>query len=246
MKRVASRYKLLIGSLMAFTILHASGEVASYKESFDIMMERMNNSPSKFSNEEQKIMKNTGSDLAKSLPNPGIHVGEKAPNFSLKNAFGKEINLQDELKKGPVILVFYRGAWCPFCNMHLHALQESMNEFKKNGAQLIAITPQTPDKSVEQIKKDGYPFEVVSDLDNSVIKAYKLYFELPKELLEIYKRHGLDIESYNGENRTALPIPGTFVIDQKGIVRAMQADTDYKIRMEPQDILKALEKISKK
>lgn len=240
------RYKLLIGSLLAFSMLHASGEVGSYKKSYDLMMEKMKNSPSKFSNEEQKIMKNAGSVLAKSLPNPGIHVGEKAPNFRLKNTFGKEINLQDELKKGPIILVFYRGAWCPFCNMHMHALQQSMDEFKKYGAQLIAITPQTPDKSVEQIKKDGYPFEILSDLDNSVMKEYKLYFELPKELLDIYKRHGLDIESYNGENRTGLPIPGAFVIDQRGVVRAMQANTDYKIRMEPNDIVKALQEISKR
>lgn len=240
------RYKILMGSLMVFTMLHATGDVGSYQASFDKLMQEMKKSPSKFSKEEQEVMKNAGADLAKSLPNPGIHVGQKAPNFSLKNAFGKEINLKNELKKGPVVLVFYRGAWCPFCNMHLHALQQSLGEFKKYNAQLITVTPQTPDKSAEQIKKDGYPFEVLSDLDNGVIKEYKLYFELPKELLSIYKCHGLDIEAYNGQGHTALPIPGTFVIDQKGIVRAMQADTDYKIRMEPEDILKMLKAMPKK
>lgn len=190
-------------------------------------------------------MKKAAESLSKSLPNPGIHLGEKAPFFNLKNAFGKEVSLKKELKKGPVILVFYRGAWCSFCNMHLHVLQENLEIFKKYGAQLIAVTPQTPDKSAEQIKKDGYPFEVLSDLDNKVMKDYKLYFEMPEKLLSIYKKHGIDIEAYNGAKRTALPIPGSFVIDKKGIVRAMQAQTDYKIRMEPKMIIEALIEISK-
>jgi len=240
------RNKILTLCLSAFNMLYASaGETASYQKSFDKLMLKMENSPSQFSKNEQEVMKQASVSLAKSLPDPGIKIGEKAPTFSLKNAFGKEINLQDELKKGPVILVFYRGAWCPFCNMHLHVLQESLSEFEKYNAQLITITPQTPDKSAEQINKDGYPFEVLSDLDNSVIKEYKLYFELSRELLDIYKSHGLDIEAYNGENRTALPIPGSFVIDTHGVVRAMQAQTDYKVRMEPKDIIDALIEISK-
>ncbi len=239
------RNTILITFLILVSTLGASQEVASYQKSFDTLMQKMSSSPSKFSVEEKEIMKKAAKTLAKSFPNPGIQVGQKAPNFSLKNAFGEEVSLQTELKKGPVVLVFYRGAWCPFCNMHLHVLQESLGEFEKYGAQLITITPQTPDKSAEQIKKDDYPFEVLSDLDNSVIKEYKLYYELSKELLDIYKSHGLDIEAFNGKNRTALPIPGSFVIDSKGIVRAMQADSDYKVRMEPRAIVDALIKISK-
>ena len=239
------RNTIIIIFSMLVSTLTASQEVGSYQKSFDTLMQKMNSTPSKFSAEEKETMKKAAKDLAESLPNPGIQVGQKAPDFSLKNAFGKEVSLQTELKKGPVVLVFYRGAWCPFCNMHLHVLQESLGEFKKYGAQLITITPQTPDKSAEQIKKDDYPFEVLSDLDNSVMKEYKLYFELSKELLDIYKNNGLDIEAFNGKNHTALPIPGSFVIDSKGIVRAMQADSDYKVRMEPKVIVDALIKISK-
>ena len=105
------------------------------------------------SGQDQKIMQKAEQDLEKRLPYPGILVGVKAPDFSLKDAFGKEVNLYEELKKGPVILVFYRGAWCPFCNMHLHVLQENLELFKKYAGQLITVTPQSPDKSVEQIKK---------------------------------------------------------------------------------------------
>jgi peroxiredoxin len=229
---------------MAASMLQASEDVASYQASFDAFMQEMKSSKSMFSKEEQAVMKKAGEDLAATLPNPGIHKGEKVPDFRLKNAFGKEIRLYDELQKGPVVLVFYRGAWCPFCNMHLHVLQENLEVFKKYGAQLITVTPQTPDKSADQIKKDGYPFEVLSDLDNTVMKAYKLYFDMPQALLDIYKKHGLDIEAYNGSKRTGLPIPGSFVIDQKGIVRAMQAQTDYKIRMEPEAIIETLKEIA--
>jgi len=238
------RLGLGLSALMAAGMLHASEDVASYKAEFDAFMQKMQSSKATFSEQEQAVMKKAAEDLAASLPNPGIQAGEKAPDFTLKNAFGKDVRLYEELKKGPVILVFYRGAWCPFCNMHLHVLQENLDAFKKYGAQLITVTPQTPDKSAEQIKKDGYPFEVLSDLDNSVIKAYKLYFDMPQELLDIYKKHGLDIEAFNGRERTGLPIPGSFVIDQNGLVRAMDAQTDYKIRMEPEQIIESLIEIS--
>jgi len=235
------RLSLLFTFISMFGIVQASSEVTSYKVAFDKFMQGMKASESPFSTEDQKIMQKAAEDLQKQLPSPGIEVGEKAPDFSLKNALGKEIHLYEELKKGPVILVFYRGAWCPFCNMHLHTLQENLEFFNQYGAQLITVTPQTPDKSAEQIKKDGYPFEVLSDLDNKVMKSYKLYFEMPEALLKVYKAHGLDIEAFNGIGRRGLPIPGSFVIDVDGTVRAMQAQTDYKLRMEPEVIVETLQ-----
>ena len=184
-------------------------------------------------------------DLAAKMPSPGLKTGTRAPNFTLNNPYGKPIELNALLKKGPVILAFYRGAWCPYCNIELHALNESLPDFKKYGATLIAITPQTPDKSLEQINQDGYPFEILSDLDNRVMKAYKLYWEVPPELDAAYKHSfGLDIAAFNGNGRRGLPVPGTFVIDKSGIVRAAFADTDYKKRMEPADILTALQQLS--
>lgn len=230
--------------MLVLSTLNASDEIKSYQESFDYFMQKRKAAPAKYSKAEQKIMLDATKSLQISLPNPGIHVGEKAPLFNLKNAFGKNISLEEELKKGPVILVFYRGSWCPFCNMHLHVLQENLEIFKKYEAQLITVTPQSPNKSAQQIKKDGYPFEVLSDLDNSVMKDYKLYFELPQEVLDIYKKHDLNIETKE-DKPTALPIPGSFVIDQNGVVRAMQAQTDYRVRMEPEMIIEALIEISK-
>ena len=215
-------------------------DIPSYQQSFEQYLEKSKQEKSPFSPEDIVVMGQAGEDLAGQMPDPGIKVGEKAPDFVLKNALGQPVSLADKLKQGPVVLVFYRGAWCPFCNMHLHVLRQSLPAFKQYGAQLIAITPQTPDKSVEQFKKKGYPFEVLSDLDSQVMKAYRLYFELPDDLVGVYKKHGLDIEAYNGDGRNVLPVPGVFVIDTDGIVRAMQADTDYKKRMEPSTILAAL------
>jgi len=190
--------------------------------------------------EDKAIMKAASDKLANELPNPGLKAGNKAPNFALKNAFGQTIELKQELAKGPVVLIFYRGAWCPYCNLHLHALNNNLAEFEKYGAQVIAITPQSPDKSAEQVKKDGFPFQVLSDSTASVMKAYQLYFELPNDLMRIYKEHGLDIEAFNGEGRKGLPTPGAFIIDKNGIIRTMQAEVDYKTRMAPEAIIAAL------
>ena len=238
------RYSLLLLLFATSHLLNAAESIPSYQETLNQFFEKSKTAKSPFSKADRAIMKKAGESLAATLPSPGIKVGEKAPDFKLSNALGKEISLKDELKKGPVVLVFYRGAWCPFCNMHLHILQQSLPEFQKYGAQLITVTPQTPDKSAEQIKKDHYPFEVLSDLNSQVMQDYKLYYELPDDLLAVYKAHELDIEAFNGKGRKVLPIPGSFVIDKKGIIRAMHAQTDYTLRMEPAAIIEALKKIS--
>ncbi len=237
------RYLLLVTLLVTITA-SASETTASYQQAFERYMQEAKSAGSPFSAEDMAEMEQAAESLARNMPDPGIQPGERAPDFRLKDAFGREVHLYDALKQGPVVLVFYRGAWCPFCNMHLHVLQQALPEFNSLGAQLIAVTPQTPDKSVEQIRKDDYPLEVLSDLDSHVMKDYRLYFELPDELVVVYKKHGLDIEAYNGRGRAVLPVPGTFVINQQGIVVAMHAETDYKKRMEPADIIKALQKIN--
>jgi len=226
-------------------LAHAKQEIPDYQQSVDQMMkqEKADKKGTGFSEDDMHIMKQAGEKLDITMPDPGLKVGERAPDFTLPDAFGKPVNLAEQLQKGPVVLVFYRGAWCPFCNLHLHALSNSQTYFKKYNAQLIAITPQKPDKSLEQVKKDKYEFKVLSDLDDSVMRAYKLLYSLNAELVDVYKKHGLDVEAYNGEGRVTLPIPATYVIDRKGIIRAVHADTDYKKRMEPADIIDALSRL---
>ncbi|TDY00562.1 peroxiredoxin-like family protein [Thiohalophilus thiocyanatoxydans] len=199
---------------------------------------------SKLSPEDQRIMQQAGEDLAENMPDPGLKIGEKAPDFTLPNAFGDSVSLYEQLKKGPVVLVFYRGAWCPYCNLQLHTLRESLPAIKAEGAQLITVTPQKPDKSLKQVKEDDYPFEILSDLDSSAMKAYNLYFEVPMELVDVYRRNfGLDLADYNGDGRYVLPVPATYIIDREGVIRAGAADVDYKERMEPAAIVEALQQL---
>ncbi len=192
------------------------------------------------------IMQNAAAELRAAMPEPGLKVGSTAPDFTLPDALGNDVRLADMLAKGPLVLTFYRGAWCPYCNLQLHALKQSLPHFAAHGAQLVAITPQTPDRSKAQIEKDPYPFPILSDLDSSVMRAYNLYFDLPPELHALYKeKFQLDITEYNGKDRLGLPVPGTFIIDQAGVVRAVFADTDYTQRMEPAEILAALDALNK-
>lgn len=242
LKKITSIVSLPILVSLTFTSVHsfAAETIESYAEKTKKSMKKMAKKRTTWTAEDKAIMKAADEKLANELPNPGLKAGNKAPNFALKNAFGKTIELNNVLTKGPVVLVFYRGAWCPYCNIHLHALKKSLPEFEKYGAQVIAVSPQSPDKSAEQVKKDGFPFEVLSDSTSKVMKDYKLYFELPSDLMRVYQEHGLDIEEFNGEGRNGLPTPGAFIIDTNGVIRAMQAEVDYKSRMSPEDILKAL------
>jgi peroxiredoxin len=242
--------RYLVYTLIVFTaLLFISNVIADEKNEYTLpsfqkeVNEFKSNRKGKSMDEADKsIMVAAARDLDRTMPSPGLRAGDGAPDFTLFNAFGRRVTLSNELKKGPVVLAFYRGAWCPFCNIELNVLQGSLAHFKKYNASLIAVTPQRPDKSKEQIEKAEYTFEVLSDLDNSVMKAYNLYFEVPQELHELYRnRFGFDITDYNGEDRLGLPVPGTFVIGQDGIILSAYAKTDYKMRMEPEDILEVLE-----
>jgi peroxiredoxin len=201
--------------------------------------------PGMLSEEDRAVMAKAAEDLARAMPSPGLQVGAEAPDFTLADADGRRVRLYRELVRGPVVLVFFRGAWCPYCNMHLRALQNSLPDIRERGATLIAVTPQTPDKSRSQIAENGIGFELLSDLDSSVAEAYRLNFRVADELSDLYQaRFGLDLADYNGPGRYELPVPATFVIDQGGIVRAVFSDTDYTKRSEPADILRALDEIT--
>jgi len=221
--------------------IYAQEAVPNMKKSFDAFQKDRQEKHS-LTDEQKSIMNNANIQLDKINPDPGLKSSTKAPNFILPNAFGENVELYEELKKGPVILVFYRGAWCPFCNIQLQTLQKSLPHFKKHNASLIAISPQKPEFSIGQIEKDQLQFQVLSDLDYEVIKAYNLFFELPPDLNELYiTKFQLDITKFNGENRIGLPIPGTLVIGEDAIIVTSFAEVDYKKRMEVSSIIDYLE-----
>jgi peroxiredoxin len=166
--------------------------------------------------------------------------GDVAPDFTLENALGEEVRLSDILKEGPVVLTWYRGGWCPYCNMTLHRLQEELPNFKAAGATLLALTPELPDKSLSTSEKHSLEFEVLSDVGNKTAREYGIVFKLIDELADSYQS-GFDLHGYNGDSSDELPLAATYVIDKNGVIQYAFLDAEYRNRAEPAEILAALE-----
>jgi peroxiredoxin len=172
-----------------------------------------------------------------------IKVGEIAPDFTLPAATGEAVTLHGKLNEGPVVLSFYRGGWCPFCNLELQALQAVLPEIKVLGANLIGISPETPDNSMTTAEKHQLEFDVLSDIGNKTARDYGLIFTVYEEMRPLYLKWGLDVPASNGDNSWELPVPATYVIDTNSVARAAYVDKDYTKRMEPEQILTALRDI---
>jgi len=171
----------------------------------------------------------------------GLPIGATAPAFTLPDATGEPVALAALLARGPVVLAFYRGEWCPFCNLELRALQQHLDEITAAGATVVAISPQAPDHSLSVTAEHELSFDVLSDVDQNVIDAYGLLYTVEgdtRDLMEHVFSRDLALENADGSWR--LPIPATFVLDGDGIVRAAHVDADYRTRMEPADIVAAV------
>ena len=171
-----------------------------------------------------------------------LQVGDVAVNFTLKNASGKEVTLYDELKNGPVVLMWYRGGWCPYCNLTLHHMQEALPEFKKNGASLLALTPEVPDSSITTKEKNELEFEVLSDLDNTVARQYKVVFKLTDDVAASYEA-SFGLSNYNGNKKSELPLAATYIIGTDKKIKYAFLDEDYRKRAEPQDLIRFLKEM---
>lgn len=178
------------------------------------------------------------SNLVKSA----LQVGDKAIDFTLNNASGTKVSLYDELKKGPVILMWYRGGWCPYCNMTLHHMQNALPEFKKQGANLLALTPELPDSSITTKEKNALEFEVLSDIDNVIARQYNVVFKLTDDVAASYEA-SFGLSSYNGNKKAELPLAATYIIGQDKIIKYAFLDEDYRKRAEPKDIIRFLKEM---
>jgi peroxiredoxin len=174
-----------------------------------------------------------------------LAVGEHAPEFSLPDAFGRAVSLRERLSAGPVVLVFYRGEWCPYCNTYLRALQAALPQVAARGASLIAVSPQSPDHSLSITEKAHLGFDVLSDEDQAVIRAYRVQFTVPADLQDLHQNvFQTDLRDHTADRSWRLPAPATFVIDRDGIVRAAHVSADYRTRMEPHDIVATLDELT--
>jgi len=170
-----------------------------------------------------------------------LKVGDHAPAILLENAKGATIDVGTLLKKGPVIVTFYRGGWCPYCNLELKAYQEILPEIVAAGASLVAISPEKPDDTVSTAEKNALTFEVLSDVGQKVGRAFGLVYEFTEELKHAYHGFNLDIPARNGApNEWALPVSATYVIDSDGSIVYAYMDVDYRDRADPRDVLAVL------
>mgnify|MGYP005865363415 CR=1 FL=1 len=175
--------------------------------------------------------------IASGIAKQSLHEGDLAPDFTLPDANGQPVSLAVLRQKGPVVVTFYRGSWCPYCNLQLRAYEAIFPKIREAGATLVAISPQTPEASTEIIDKGSLKFLVLSDVGNQVARGYRLVFVLP----EVLRPYTANLPQSNADETWELPMPGTFVIGADGVIRLSFVHPDYTKRLEPSDILAALE-----
>ncbi|MCE7030958.1 peroxiredoxin-like family protein [Jiella avicenniae] len=169
-----------------------------------------------------------------------LRAGDTAPAFTLYDPDHQLVSSTDLLAKGPLVISFYRGVWCPYCNMELQALQGALPEFEALGASLVAISPQTAANSRKSVRQNSIGFPILSDPHNDVAAAFGLRFELPDYLVDLYKSLKNDLPAFNGDPSWTLPMPARYVVGQDGTILYAEVNPDYTRRPEPEDMLPAL------
>jgi peroxiredoxin len=171
-----------------------------------------------------------------------LKIGQSVSDFTLPDTFGNQVSLKTLLAKGPAVVSFYRGEWCPFCNLELRALQEVLPEMEKLGATLIAISPERPDHGVIATDKNKLTFPVLSDFGNKVARQFGIVFQMGQEVQELAKNFfNNDIAVRNADGSYELPVPATYVIDKAGVIRFAHVEVDFMTgRAEPEAVLAAL------
>lgn len=194
--------------------------------------------------EAKALMAKAGNDIAQlGIHDHSLKAGDAIPAIALPNATGEMVSVHDLLKQGPVVITFYRGGWCPYCNMELRALQQALPEIKHQNASLVAISPEVPDSSLSTQEKNALTFEVLSDVGNAIARKFGLVFTLPDYLRPVYQAFGIDLVAANGDETFELPVPATYVVNVDGIIAHAYINIDYTKREDPEMILAELRKL---
>ncbi|XPV77567.1 MAG: peroxiredoxin-like family protein [Desulfovibrio sp.] len=171
-------------------------------------------------------------------------TGQKLTDFTLQNPKGETVSLKQLRKNGPVVITFYRGGWCPYCNVELRAYQQVLDKIIAAGAALVAITPELPDASLSTTEKNDLRFEVLTDEHSKYAHEINIMFTISKEIAEIYKGFGIDVEAHNGTGQFNVPLAATFVVDKEGILQFAFTAADYTVRADPEEIIKELNSLN--
>ena len=182
---------------------------------------------------------------ASGLAAKALKVGDKAPIFTLKAPEGNDVSSAALLAEGPLVVSFYRGVWCPYCNMELQALQAALPDFAKRGARLVAISPQTAANSRKSVRQNELSFPILSDEKGKIAEAFGLKFALPDYLVDLYKSFKNDLPAFNDDPDWTLPMPARYVIGQDGTIVYAEVNPDYTLRPDPEDMLPALDRLAR-
>ena len=194
--------------------------------------------------ERQAVIERHVNELCNGLGKAALKAGDHAPAIVLTNAKGETVDLGTLLKRGPVIVTFYRGGWCPYCNLELKAFQKILPDITAAGATLVAISPEKPDDTLSTAEKNALSFEVLSDVGQKVGRAFGLVYTFSDELKRAYQQFGLHIPATNGADEWALPISATYIIGQDGTIIYAYTDADYRDRADPEDVLMFLKRVA--
>lgn len=208
------------------------------------LTERRTNNAKVLPAEKQAIMMKSTSELkSQKLSENALKTGQKLPSFSLTNVDGKSVSLE-HFQSEYLIISFYRGGWCPYCNLELKALQGILPELTALNGELIAISPETPDYSLTTSEKNELTFEVLSDIDNAYAKSLGLVFHLPEDLQDVYTDFSIEVDKHNGNNAFELPMPATYLLNQDREVIYSFVPEDYTERLEPQIIIEHIKNLA--
>ncbi|WP_165215323.1 peroxiredoxin-like family protein [Affinirhizobium pseudoryzae] len=178
--------------------------------------------------------------IASGAAQKALKAGDTLPEFTLSDPDGNPVSSADLLAHGPLVISFYRGVWCPYCNMELQALQEVLPQFEALGAKLVAISPQNPVNSRKSVRQNNLTFPILSDTHNDVAAAFGLRFEMQDYLVDLYKSLKNDLSAFNGDESWTLPMPARYVVGQDGLILYAEVNPDYTRRPEPEDMLPAI------
>lgn len=167
-------------------------------------------------------------------------TGDKLPEITLPNINGEHVSINQMLKNNKVVIAWYRGGWCPYCNLELQALEEVYNSFEAKGVKLVAISPDTPEKASETKDKHQLSFEVLIDKDNHIAKELGLVYQIPEDLNNLYLEFGIDLKDSQGNDALEIPIPATYIVEQDNTISYAFLNEDYTKRAEPSDIIEKL------
>jgi peroxiredoxin len=171
-------------------------------------------------------------------------AGDTAPDFTLLDPDGKPVSSRELLARGPLVVSFYRGVWCPYCNLELQALQQALAEITARGASLVAISPQTAPNSRKSQRDNKLGFPILSDVKSQVANAFGIRFALPDYLAELYKGFGNDLSKVNDDPAWVLPMPARYVIGTDGIIAYAEVNPDYTHRPDPSELLPVLDQLN--